>query len=86
MSRSSSKIVKKILQSSSSPSSSTHQNVQQKQLKLIRDKSSYAEIVAENCPHLTGLTTTTALHENAARPYNEVPGPKPLPLLGNTWR
>lgn len=20
------------------------------------------------------------------RPYSEVPGPKPLPLLGNTWR
>lgn len=22
----------------------------------------------------------------AARPYSEVPGPKPLPILGNTWR
>lgn len=26
-------------------------------------------------------TSTTA-----ARPYSEVPGPKPLPILGNTWR
>lgn len=80
-SRSSSKILKKI-----------HQNIQQKQLKLIRDKSSYATcpVVAENGHHHTGSTTTTstALHENAmtARPYSEVPGPKPLPLLGNTWR
>lgn len=24
--------------------------------------------------------------EAAPRPYSEVPGPKPLPLLGNTWR
>lgn len=21
-----------------------------------------------------------------AKPYNEVPGPKPIPILGNTWR
>lgn len=24
--------------------------------------------------------------EAAPRPYSEVPGPKPLPILGNTWR
>jgi len=23
---------------------------------------------------------------NAAKPYSEVPGPKPLPFIGNTWR
>lgn len=26
------------------------------------------------------------MNEVAPRPYSEVPGPKPLPLLGNTWR
>lgn len=32
---------------------------------------------------------TTSLNEYAdvaPRPYSEVPGPKPLPILGNTWR
>jgi hypothetical protein len=24
--------------------------------------------------------------QECARPYSEVPGPKPLPVVGNTWR
>jgi hypothetical protein len=24
--------------------------------------------------------------QESARPYSEVPGPKPLPVVGNTWR
>lgn len=30
-------------------------------------------------------TPTPFTYENV-RPYSEVPGPKPLPILGNTWR
>lgn len=30
-------------------------------------------------------TSTPFTYENV-RPYSEVPGPKPLPILGNTWR
>lgn len=47
--------------------------------------------VATACPHLVA-TADGSQHQpqnaNAvqARPYSEVPGPKPLPLLGNTWR
>lgn len=52
---------------------------------------------AAACPHLAELqgstTTTTEHHEQQhseawanAKPYNEIPGPRALPILGNTWR
>lgn len=34
---------------------------------------------ASNCPY-------TAEEFQTSKPYSEVPGPKPLPILGNTWR
>lgn len=33
------------------------------------------------CPH-----SVDATQPDHVRPYSEVPGPRPLPLLGNTWR
>lgn len=39
----------------------------------------------ENSQTTNQQHSTNAINENA-RPYSEVPGPKPLPLLGNTWR
>ncbi|XP_050327103.1 probable cytochrome P450 301a1, mitochondrial [Bactrocera neohumeralis] len=46
------------------------------------------------CPHLATSSRSgssgAAVHETSewqnALPYNEVPGPKPIPILGNTWR
>lgn len=50
------------------------------------------------CPHFTldtapatvTTTTTNPLSSTAewavALPYNEIPGPRPIPILGNTWR
>lgn len=33
------------------------------------------------CPMTTANETETRI-----KPYSEVPGPRPLPILGNTWR
>lgn len=37
------------------------------------------------CPHALVTNSHAALNEDV-KPYSEVPGPKPLPILGNTWR
>lgn len=48
------------------------------------------------CPHAavqnadilkdSSSSTTNTMNFENVRPYSEVPGPKPLPILGNTWR
>ncbi|KAH8401809.1 hypothetical protein KR009_008044 [Drosophila setifemur] len=45
------------------------------------------------CPHLVDpeeAASATGIHSTAewqnAMPYNQIPGPKPIPILGNTWR
>nr|XP_029732297.1 probable cytochrome P450 301a1, mitochondrial [Aedes albopictus]XP_029732298.1 probable cytochrome P450 301a1, mitochondrial [Aedes albopictus]XP_029732299.1 probable cytochrome P450 301a1, mitochondrial [Aedes albopictus] len=40
---------------------------------------------AATAAHIQQQAPPTIKLENA-RPYSEVPGPKPLPILGNTWR
>lgn len=37
-------------------------------------------------PNNRNVTTIDSLAIREAKPYSEVPGPKPLPILGNTWR
>lgn len=34
----------------------------------------------------TSINAETPFTYETVRPYSEVPGPKPLPILGNTWR
>lgn len=46
---------------------------------------------ATTCPHLIGDHQEENIVNDSdkflnAKPYSEVPGPKPLPILGNTWR
>jgi hypothetical protein len=46
------------------------------------------------CPHFVeagaaavGANDATIINAALnAKPYSQVPGPKPLPILGNTWR
>ncbi|KAL6426027.1 hypothetical protein ACFW04_008960 [Cataglyphis niger] len=40
--------------------------------------------IASECPHVSSSQTTiTSSH---VKPYDEVPGPRPIPILGNAWR
>lgn len=61
-----------------------------------RENSSSAAAAPPTCPHLSSnamyehedmvpLIHHTTEWQNAL-PYEEVPGPKPIPILGNTWR
>lgn len=48
-------------------------------IKIKRFRSSIAvTTVDDGCPIEKEFTT--------AKPYAEIPGPKPIPILGNTWR
>lgn len=56
----------------------------------------YYEATAATCPHASSATIEETAQDAASaiikptmenvRPYSEVPGPTPLPILGNTWR
>lgn len=46
--------------------------------KTITRKRSQAAIITSFCPNYENL--------NNLKPYSKIPGPRPIPLLGNTWR
>ncbi|XP_008206386.1 probable cytochrome P450 301a1, mitochondrial [Nasonia vitripennis] len=48
--------------------------------RLCRREITSESIVAEPA------SATSATNEIQAKPYEEIPGPKPIPILGNTWR
>lgn len=80
--------------SSSSSSSSTTSSSSNLFKQTKRQNSSATADAAEvtACPHFAFNTAepTPAIHHTAewqnALPYHEIPGPKPIPILGNTWR
>jgi hypothetical protein len=69
-------------------------------LRIIRERSTVAatvcpyahaeenEINVEQVKHevAKAATTATATASTNYLPYSQVPGPKPLPIIGNTWR
>lgn len=63
-------------------------NLNRKCLNILRHpRSTLAMPVQSTCPY---IQTETAYQEKSTvieyKPYTEVPGPKPIPVLGNTWR
>jgi hypothetical protein len=40
----------------------------------------------QNTRRASTLIAANVQHHEYPRPYNEIPGPKPAPLIGNGWR
>ncbi|KAL1505572.1 hypothetical protein ABEB36_005108 [Hypothenemus hampei] len=38
------------------------------------------------CENPVKVAGTTSINSSKIKPYSEIPGPKPIPILGNTWR
>jgi hypothetical protein len=62
-------------------------------LNLVKQRSTIAAPVS--CPYAEAATTNDNqiiveraknVEEGKYLPYSQVPGPKPIPILGNTWR
>lgn len=60
---------------------------------VFKQRSTIAAPVAQ-CPYAESIPTDNQIIVERAQndvvakylPYSQVPGPKPIPILGNTWR
>jgi hypothetical protein len=42
--------------------------------------------VPKRCNSTAAVTQARPEEWNNAKPFEDIPGPKPLPIIGNTWR
>lgn len=53
---------------------------------ILSNTSTASATINQTAPLSAPSSSTEAFAYETVRPYSEVPGPKPLPILGNTWR
>jgi hypothetical protein len=56
---------------------------------MASSRSVFRNICLLNRPGVRNRSTTAVITDvgvESTKPYDEVPGPKPLPVFGNTWR
>ena len=62
-------------------------------LGIVKQRSTLAAPVTQ-CPYAEAATSDNQIIVERAKndvsgkhqPYSQVPGPRPIPILGNTWR
>ncbi|XP_043948137.1 probable cytochrome P450 49a1 isoform X2 [Drosophila biarmipes] len=64
----------------------TGESANLKKLNVSQGAATAATATRAAATALPAETTSTSASAAAVRPYSEVPGPYPLPLIGNSWR
>jgi hypothetical protein len=57
-------------------------NAESKQ-QVLRNVSA---LVLKRCNSTAAVTQARPAEWGYAKPFEDIPGPKPLPIIGNTWR
>jgi hypothetical protein len=57
--------------------------IAERQQQVLRNVSA---VVFKRCNNTAVVTQTRPEEWDNAKPFEDIPGPKPLPILGNTWR
>lgn len=83
------RLVTEIAKRTTTTTTATNKAAAAEQLNYYDTQCPHAVAQNENIlsnPSLTNDIKSTPFTYENVRPYSEVPGPTPLPILGNTWR
>lgn len=84
------RLVTEIAKRTTTTTTATKKAAAAEQLNYYETQCPHAVTQNNNSLSNASATINTSapplITSETVRPYSEVPGPKPLPLLGNTWR